>query len=97
MDLAPVTAFICAGAFAALFLFTLARGKPSREGRFVLAASAATALWAVFTGFGGETFGDFVPLLETVQGLIWLALFAMLLRPQPGDFWRHVGWRIAAG
>jgi len=95
MGLAPVTAPICAGAFAALFLFTLARGKPSREGRFVLAASAATALWAVFTGFGGETFGDFVPLLETVQGLIWLALLAMLLRPQPGDAKRLAFWRAA--
>jgi putative PEP-CTERM system histidine kinase len=95
MSLAPVTAFICAGAFAALFLFTLARGKPSREGRFVLAASAATVLWAVFTAFGGETLGDFVPLLETVQGLIWLALLAMLLRPQPNDGWRLVCWRVA--
>ncbi len=96
MGLAPVTGFICAGAFAALFLFTLARGKPSREGRFVLAASAATALWAVFTAFGGETLGEFVPLLETVQGLIWLALLAMLLRPQPGDGRRLAFWRTAA-
>src|SRR5208282_5179627 len=97
MDLAPVTAFICAGAFAALFLFTLAREKPSREGRFVLAASAATSLWAIFTAFGGETLGDFVPLLETVQGLIWLALLAMVLRPHPIDGWRLAGWRVAAG
>jgi hypothetical protein len=85
MDLAPVTGFICAAAFAALFLFTLARGKPSREGRFVLAASAATASWAAVTAFGGQALGGFVPLLETVQGLIWLALLAMLLRPRPGD------------
>ncbi len=95
MDFAPVTASICAGAFAALFLFTLARGKPSREGRFVLAASAATVLWALATAFGGAALGDFVPLLETVQGLIWLALLAMLLRPQPGDAKRLSYWRAA--
>ncbi len=96
MGLAPVTAFICAGAFAALFLFTLARGKPSREGRFVLAASAATSLWAIFGAFGGEILGAFAPLLETAQDLIWLALLAMLLRPQPGEGRRRALWRAAA-
>jgi putative PEP-CTERM system histidine kinase len=95
MGLAPVTASICAGAFAALFLFTLARGKPSREGRLVLAASAVTSLWALFSGFGGATLGNFVPLLETVQGLIWLALLGMLLKPQQEDGWRLAAWRAA--
>lgn len=80
MSFAAVTSGICALAFAALFLFTLARGKVSREGRFILAASGVTALWAAASAFGAAR-GTIQPL-ETVQALIWLALLEWLLRPQ---------------
>lgn len=83
MTFAAVTSAICACAFAALFLFTLARGQASREGRFILAASGATALWAI-ASTTGVTRGA-VASLETVQALIWLALLEWLLRPQAGD------------
>src|SRR5215469_4821903 len=83
MSFAAVTSGICALAFAALFLFTLARGKASREGRFILAASGATALWAALSAFGVAR-GTIQPL-ETVQALIWLALLEWLLRPQTAN------------
>src|SRR5215469_16467978 len=83
MSFAAITSAICACAFAALFLFTLARGQASREGRFILAASAATVLWAIASATGIAR-GAIAPL-ETVQALIWLALLEWLLRPQSGD------------
>lgn len=82
MAFVTVTSGLCAFAFAALFVFTLARGTASREGRFILAASGATALWAAAAAFGAAP-GATSPL-ETAQALIWLALLEWLLRPQ-GD------------
>src|SRR5665213_4046450 len=84
MGFAFTASLICAGAFAALFLFTLARGKVTREGRFVLAASAVTAAWALATAWS-DALPSLLPVLETAQGLIWLALLEMLLRPQGRD------------
>src|SRR5487761_357067 len=97
MSFAAVTSAICACAFAALFLFTLARGKASREGRFILAASGATALWAIASATGIAR-GAVEPL-ETVQALIWLALLEWLLRPQVGDTAKRGarGVAVAAG
>ncbi|MDE2165172.1 MAG: PEP-CTERM system histidine kinase PrsK [Alphaproteobacteria bacterium] len=93
MSFAAVTAALCGLAFAALFLFTLVRGTPSREGRFVLAASAATALWAFGSAFGMAP-GRLQPL-ETAQTLIWLALLEFLLRPQAEDSLKHGMRRLA--
>lgn len=93
MSFAVATAALCGFAFAALFLFTLVRGTPSREGRFVLAASAATALWAAGTAFG-FAHGLLQPL-ETVQALIWLALLEYLLRPQAEGSLKHGMRRLA--
>jgi putative PEP-CTERM system histidine kinase len=90
MGAAPIAAICCAAAYAALFLFTLARGSLTREGRFVLAASAMTVVWAALIAIGGDGLTRFAPLLEGAQGLIWLALLAMLLRPQ------EIGWRRQA-
>ncbi|MGH6975889.1 MAG: XrtA/PEP-CTERM system histidine kinase PrsK, partial [Stellaceae bacterium] len=79
------------------FLFTLARGKASREGRFILAASGATALWALASATNVAR-GAGEPL-ETVQALIWLALLEWLLRPQAGDTAKRGarGLAVAAG
>ncbi|MDE2229139.1 MAG: PEP-CTERM system histidine kinase PrsK [Alphaproteobacteria bacterium] len=93
MSFAVVTSAICALGFAALFLFTLARGKPSREGRFVLAASAATASWAALTALGAAP-GVAQPL-ETIQSLIWLALLERLLRPQAETGWSRSARSLA--
>ncbi|HEV2264723.1 MAG TPA: XrtA/PEP-CTERM system histidine kinase PrsK [Stellaceae bacterium] len=97
MSFAAITSAICACAFAALFLFTLARGKASREGRFILAASGATALWAIASATNVAR-GAVEPL-ETVQALIWLALLEWLLRPQAGDTAKRGarGLAVAAG
>ena len=90
MPIAAATSLICAAAFAALFLFTLARGKPSREGGYVLAASGLTAAWAPVAGFGGLLPG-LAPALETAQALVWLALLDTLLRPES-----LAGWKLRA-
>jgi len=97
MSFAAVTSGICALAFAALFLFTLARGKASREGRFILAASGVTALWAGASAFGVAR-GVIQPL-ETIQALIWLALLEWLLRPQTANSLKPGagGLAVAAG
>ena len=95
MSFAAVTSAICAFAFAALFLFTLARGKASHEGRFILAASGATALWAAGLALGVA--GGALQSLETVQALIWLALLEWLLRPQTESRLRHGMRGLAVG
>jgi putative PEP-CTERM system histidine kinase len=96
MGLTALPGLLCAAAFAALIVLTLRRDRPGREGAVVLAACAATMLWAVLDAVGGFGQPGLVPLAQGLACLVWLGFLELLLAPHRNLSSRRRGLLVAA-
>lgn len=70
---------LCALVFLAVSALVVARGRSTRTGRFLVAASTATALWAASVAIYGG-FDRISGMLESVRIAMWAVLVAHMLR-----------------
>jgi putative PEP-CTERM system histidine kinase len=81
MTVVFVTHLVCAAAFAILAGLALFGRHHSRSGNALAAASGATVIWTLASGFAGTVPTTLVWVLESLRNLAWLLFLCGLLAP----------------